>query len=241
MGTKLQAVLSIWICLLLSQCFTRDKGEEDFQGGYGYRQRVCSYLWQTLLPRDTKACYRAEPFCLSSWSRVDLFFFFSNQINSQGVFYLPDWFILVHILFRLGSGVSSPCWAWKAVTHRERWCLWVLQHEWGLLSLASAILFFLVLSWILTWLLVPKENQWDEYSDIKLSPLLVAQKVFTRNLNRSPRKKGGGREEGGRAEGAKETETFLSVWWCFLCSGSWCLRAQIEQGNLNENIHKWSY
>lgn len=124
-----------------------------------------------------------------------LTFFFSNQINSQGVFYLPDWFILVHILFRLGSGVSSPCWAWKAVTHRERWCLRVLQHEWGLLSLTSAILFFLVLSWVLTWLLVPKENQRDEYSDIKLSPLLVAQKVFTRNLNGSPRKKGGRRRE----------------------------------------------
>lgn len=32
MGTKLQAVISIWICLLLSQCFSQDKGEEDFQG-----------------------------------------------------------------------------------------------------------------------------------------------------------------------------------------------------------------
>lgn len=49
----------------------------------------------------------------------------------------------------------------------------MLQREWGLLSLASAILFFLGLSWILTWLLVPKENQRDEYSDIKLSPLSV--------------------------------------------------------------------
>lgn len=91
MGIKSQAMISIWICPLLGQCFTQDKGEEDFQGGYGYRQRVWSNLWQTLLPRDTRACYRTEPFCLSSWSRVD---FFLNQINSQGVFYLPDWFIL---------------------------------------------------------------------------------------------------------------------------------------------------
>lgn len=74
MGIKSQAMISIWICPLLGQCFTQDKGEEDFQGGYGYRQRVWSNLWQTLLPRDTRACYRTEPFCLSSWSRVDFFF-----------------------------------------------------------------------------------------------------------------------------------------------------------------------
>lgn len=39
-GIKPQTMISIWICPLPGQCFTQDKGEEDFQGGYGYGQSL---------------------------------------------------------------------------------------------------------------------------------------------------------------------------------------------------------
>lgn len=50
----------------------------------------------------------------------------------------------------------------------------------------------LVLSWIFTWLLAPKENQSAEYSNIKLIPLStqVAKQVFTRNIDWCLRKTG---------------------------------------------------
>lgn len=53
---------------------------------------------------------------------------------------------------------------------------------------------FLVLCRMFAWLLVPKENQSVEYSNIKLIPLSaqVARPVFTGNRDQCLRKNGGG-------------------------------------------------
>lgn len=110
---------------------------------------------------------------LPSWSRVGHF------INWQQGNVLPAWFALT-ILFGFQSNVSTLCQVWEAVTHQKRGyhskCVSrVLQDDWGTSHLGLVPFSpSLVLFWIFTWPLAPKENQSVEYSNIKLIPLCTS-------------------------------------------------------------------